>query len=125
MKKINFTSKFSKFTDQWSPKVIAQMNDYQFKLVKIENDFTWHKHDDTDEVFIVLDGQIFIEFENETIEINEGEMLVVPAGIKHKPFAEREAKIMLVEPSGVINTCLLYTSPSPRDGLLSRMPSSA
>ena len=112
MKKINFTSKFSKFTDQWSPKVIAQMNDYQFKLVKIENDFTWHKHDDTDEVFIVLEGQIFIEFEDETIEINEGEMLVVPAGIKHKPFAEREAKIMLVEPSGV---CLLYTSPSPRD----------
>lgn len=104
MKKINFKSKFSKFTDQWSPKVIAQMNDYQFKLVKIENDFTWHKHDDTDEVFIVLEGQIFIEFENETIEINEGEMLVVPAGIKHKPFAEREAKIMLVEPSGVVNT---------------------
>ena len=104
MKKINFKSKFSKFTDQWSPKVIAQMNDYQFKLVKIENDFTWHKHDDTDEVFIVLEGQIFIEFEDETIEINEGEMLVVPAGIKHKPFAEREAKIMLVEPSGVINT---------------------
>jgi mannose-6-phosphate isomerase-like protein (cupin superfamily) len=104
MKKINFTSKFSKFTDQWSPKVIAQMNDYQFKLVKIKNDFTWHKHDDTDEVFIVLEGQIFIEFENETIEINEGEMLVVPAGIKHKPFAEREAKIMLVEPSGVVNT---------------------
>ena len=104
MKKINFTSKFSKFTDQWSPKVIAQMNDYQFKLVKIENDFTWHKHDDTDEVFIVLEGQIFIEFENEIIEINEGEMLVVPAGIKHKPFAEREAKIMLVEPSGVANT---------------------
>ena len=104
MKKINFTSKFSKFTDQWSPKVIAQMNDYQFKLVKIENDFTWHKHDDTDEVFIVLEGQIFIELENETIESNEGEMLVVPAGIKHKPFAEREAKIMLVEPSGVVNT---------------------
>ena len=104
MKKINFTSKFSKFTDQSSPKVIAQLNDYQFKLVKIENDFTWHKHDDTDEVFIVLEGQIFIEFEDETIEINEGEMLVVPAGIKHKPFAEREAKIMLVEPSGVVNT---------------------
>ena len=80
------------------------MNDYQFKLVKIENDFTWHKHDDTDEVFIVLEGQIFIEFEDEIIEINEGEMLVVPAGIKHKPFAEREAKIMLVEPSGVVNT---------------------
>ncbi len=104
MKKINFTSKFSKFTDQWSPKVIAQMNDYQFKLVKIENDFTWHKHDDTDEVFIVLEGQIFIEFENETVEINEGEMIVVPIGTKHKPYAKKEAKIMLVEPSGVVNT---------------------
>ncbi|MAV60833.1 MAG: cupin [Gammaproteobacteria bacterium] len=104
MKKINFKSKFSKFNDQWSPKVIAEMNDYQFKLVKIEDDFTWHKHDDTDEVFIVLEGQISIEFENETIEVNEGEMIVVPAGVKHKPYAKEEAKIMLVEPSGVVNT---------------------
>ena len=70
MKKINFSSKFSKFSDRWSPKVIAEMNDYQFKLVKIKDDFIWHKHDDTDEVFIVMEGQIFIEFENETVEIN-------------------------------------------------------
>ena len=104
MKKINFKSKFSKFTDQWSPKVIAEMNDYQFKLVKIKDDFIWHKHDDTDEVFIVMEGQIFIEFENETVEINEGEMIVVPIGTKHKPYAKKEAKIMLVEPSGVVNT---------------------
>ena len=104
MKKINFSSKFSKFSDRWSPKVIAEMNDYQFKLVKIKDDFIWHKHDDTDEVFIVLDGTIFIEFEDETIQINEGEMIVVPKGIKHKPYANKEAKIMLVEPSGVVNT---------------------
>ena len=104
MKKINFKSKFSKFTDQWSPKVIAEMNEYQFKLVKIKDDFIWHKHDDTDEVFIVMEGQIFIEFENETVEINEGEMIVVPIGTKHKPYAKKEAKIMLVEPSGVVNT---------------------
>ena len=104
MKKINFKSKFSKFNDQWSPKVIAEMNDYQFKLVKIKNDFVWHKHDDTDEVFIVIEGIINIEFENETIELKEGEMMVVPKGTKHKPYANEEAKIMLVEPSGVINT---------------------
>ena len=104
MKKINFSSKISKFSDRWSPKVIAEMNDYQFKLVKIKDDFIWHKHDDTDEVFIVLDGTIFIEFEDETIQINEGEMIVVPKGIKHKPYANKEAKIMLVEPSGVVNT---------------------
>ena len=104
MKKINFSSKFSKFNDRWTPKVIAEMNDYQFKLVKIKDDFIWHKHDDTDEVFIVLDGSIFIEFEDETIQIDEGEMIVVPKGVKHKPYATKEAKIMLVEPSGVVNT---------------------
>ena len=104
MKKINFKSKFSKFTDRWSPKVIAEMNDYQFKLVKIKDDFIWHQHEDTDEVFIVLDGTIFIEFENETIQIDEGEMIVVPKGVRHKPYAKKEAKIMLVEPSGVVNT---------------------
>ena len=104
MKKINLKSKFSKFNDLWSPKVIAEMNDYQFKLVKIKNDFVWHKHDDTDEVFIVVEGTIHIEFEDKTIEVNEGEMIVVPKGTKHKPYAREEGKIMLVEPSGVINT---------------------
>ncbi|MFL2714982.1 MAG: cupin domain-containing protein [Gammaproteobacteria bacterium] len=104
MKKINLKSKFNKFNDRWSPKVIAEMNDYQFKLVKIKNDFVWHKHDDTDEVFIVVEGTIHIKFEDKTIEVNEGEMIVVPKGTKHKPYAREEAKIMLVEPSGVINT---------------------
>ena len=74
-------------------KVIAEMNDYQFKLVKIEKDFIWHKHDETDEVFIVMEGKIFIEFEDEVVEINEGEMIVVPKGVKHKPYAEKEAKL--------------------------------
>ena len=104
MKKINFKSKFQKFEDHWSPKVIAEMNDYQFKLVKIEKDFIWHKHDETDEVFIVMEGKIFIEFEDEVVEINEGEMIVVPKGVKHKPYAEKEAKIMLIEPQGIVNT---------------------
>lgn len=104
MKKINLQNKFNKFTDHWSPKVIEEMNDYQFKLVKIKNDFTWHKHDDTDETFFVIEGKIGIKFEDETIELSAGEMTVIPKGKKHKPFAEEEAKIMLIEPKGVINT---------------------
>jgi len=104
VKKINLKSKFQKFTDQWSPKVIEEINDYQFKLVKIENDFTWHKHDDTDEAFLVIEGKMGIEFEDQTIELNEGEMIVVPKGIKHKPYADTEAKIMIIEPKGVTNT---------------------
>ena len=102
--KINLKSKFDKFHDQWSPKIIAEMNDYQFKLVKIKNEFIWHQHEDSDEVFIVIEGKIGIEFKHETIEINEGEMIVVPKGKKHRPFAKKEAKIMLVEPKGVANT---------------------
>ena len=101
---ISFSEKFSNFSEQWSPKVIAEMNDYQFKLVKIEGEFVWHNHDDTDEVFIVIEGKMFIEFEQETIELNQGEMYVVPKGVKHKPYAEQECKVMLVEPKGVVNT---------------------
>ena len=104
MKKINFKSKFDKFNDHWSPKVIAEMNDYQFKLAKIKDDFVWHEHNDTDEVFIVISGVIWIEFKDETIQINTGEMIVVPKGTKHRPYATEEAQIMLVEPKGVVNT---------------------
>jgi len=104
MKKINFSRKFDKFSDHWSPKVIAEMNDYQFKLVKIKDDFIWHKHEDTDEVFIVIEGEISIQFEDETIDLKSGEMLVVPKGVKHRPHAKKEASIMLVEPKGVLNT---------------------
>ena len=101
---INLQDKFSKFSEHWTPKVIAEMNDYQFKLVKIEGQFVWHNHSDTDEVFIVIEGKMFIEFEDETIELNQGEMYVVPKGVQHKPYAEKECKVMLVEPKGVVNT---------------------
>jgi len=104
MKTINFKDKLEKFSEHWSPKVIAEMNDYQFKLVKIQGEFVWHNHADTDEVFIVIEGSMKIQFENETIELKEGEMLVVPKGIEHKPIAELECKVMLVEPRGVLNT---------------------
>ena len=83
MKKINLQNKFNKFNDQWSPKVIEEMNDYQFKLVKIKNDFTWHKHEDTDETFFVIEGKIGIEFEDETIELSAGEMIIYPSTQLH------------------------------------------
>lgn len=104
MKKINLISKYKKITEHWSPKVVAEMNDYQFKLAKIKNDFIWHSHEDTDETFIVIEGKINIEFEDETVELSEGEMIIVPKGKKHRPYADEEAKIMLIEPKGVRNT---------------------
>ena len=104
MEKINIKSKLKTFSDLWSPKVIAEMNDYQFKLVKIKDDFIWHSHEDTDEVLFVLEGTMYIEFNTEVVKLSEGELLVVPKGTQHRPFAHEEAKIMLVEPRGVINT---------------------
>jgi len=104
MAKVNLNDKLSKFSDHWSPKVIAEMNDYQFKLAKIHGEFVWHNHLDTDEVFIVLSGQMKIELENETVELSAGEMYVVTKGVMHKPSAENECQVMLVEPRGVVNT---------------------
>ncbi len=104
MAKVNLQDKFSKFDEHWTPKVIAEMNDYQFKLVKVKGDFVWHNHSHTDEVFIVIEGCLKIEFAEETVELNAGEMYVVPKGVQHKPYAEEECKVMLVEPKGVVNT---------------------
>jgi mannose-6-phosphate isomerase-like protein (cupin superfamily) len=104
MKSINFADKLSKFSDYWSPKVIAEMNDYQFKLAKLEGEFVWHNHPDTDEVFIVIEGSMKIELEDGVVELSAGEMYVVPKGVMHKPSAEKECQIMLVEPRGVVNT---------------------
>ncbi|MCP3874729.1 MAG: cupin domain-containing protein [Desulfobacteraceae bacterium] len=101
---INFNEKFLKFDEQWSPKIIGQMNDYQFKLVKIQGHFTWHEHKDTDEVFIVLEGEMSIDFKDGRVNISENEMFIVPKGAEHKPYAENECKILLIEPKGVINT---------------------
>ena len=103
-KPINIYSKFNKFDDYWSPKVISKMNNYQFKLVKIKGEFIKHNHSDTDEVFIVIKGGMRIEFDSEIMEINEGEMIVVPRGVDHKPTSEEECQIMLVEPKGTLNT---------------------
>jgi mannose-6-phosphate isomerase-like protein (cupin superfamily) len=101
---INFAEKFNLFNEQWSQKVIAEMNDYQFKLVKIQGDFIWHDHVDTDETFIVLKGSLRIDFRDGQVQISEGEMFVVPKGVVHKPYAENEVQLLLIEPRGVLNT---------------------
>jgi mannose-6-phosphate isomerase-like protein (cupin superfamily) len=101
---INFKDKFSKFDNHWSPRVIAEMNNYQFKLVKVEGEFVWHDHPDTDEVFIVLDGTLNIEFRDGKVTLESGEMFVVPKGVEHKPVAHSECQVMVVEPRGIVNT---------------------
>lgn len=103
-KAINFQEKYQQFSEHWSPRVIAEMNDYQFKLAKVEGEFVWHKHDDTDEVFIVIEGSLQVEFRDGSVTLNSGEMFVIPKGVEHKPSSASECKIILVEPKGVVNT---------------------
>lgn len=103
-KAINFEQKLGLFDEHWAPKVIAEMNDYQFKIVRIKGDFIWHDHKDTDETFIVLDGKLRIDFRDGAVEIGKGEMYVVPKGVEHKPYAEEEVRMLLIEPRGVANT---------------------
>ena len=102
--KINIKEKYSKFTKYWSPRIIAEMNDYQFKVAKIKGEFVWHDHKDTDETFIVIEGEMLLKFRDSEIKLSEGEMYVVPRGTEHKPCAEDECKILVIEPRGVINT---------------------
>lgn len=103
-KVINFKDKFTQFSDHWSPRVIAEMNDYQLKLVKVEGEFIWHDHPDTDEVFIVIEGTLNIELRDGLVTLKTGEMYVIPKGVEHKPVANAECKIMIIEPKGVVNT---------------------
>lgn len=103
-KPISLVEKFSQFSEHWSPKIIAQMNEYHFKLVKFQGEFVWHNHNDTDEVFIVFDGEMTIHFKDGNVSIKAGEMFVIPKGIEHKTFAQQECKAMLVETAGTINT---------------------
>lgn len=92
------------FDKHWQPKVIAEMNDYQFKLVKLQGDFLWHHHEGTDETFIVIEGELRIDFRDGCVRVSAGEMFLVPKGVEHKPHAEREVKLLLIEPRGVVNT---------------------
>ncbi|HZB92917.1 MAG TPA: cupin domain-containing protein [Stellaceae bacterium] len=103
-KAINFRQKLGLIGELWQPRVIAEMNDYQFKLVKLKGDFIWHDHRDTDETFIVLEGELRIDFRDGAVTLRAGEMFVVPKGVEHKPYAAGEVKLLLIEPRGVRNT---------------------
>jgi mannose-6-phosphate isomerase-like protein (cupin superfamily) len=101
---INLLDKIRQIDGHWQQRVVAEMNDYQFKVVRIEGDFVWHRHADTDETFIVLDGELRIDFRDGSLLLHPGEMAVVPKGVEHKPHAAAEVKLLLIEPRGVVNT---------------------
>jgi mannose-6-phosphate isomerase-like protein (cupin superfamily) len=101
---INLQEKLTKFSEHWSPKIIAQLNDYHLKLAKVQGEFVWHDHPETDEVFIVVKGYLDILFRDGKVSLSEGEMFVVPKGVEHKPVAEQECHILLIEPAGLVNT---------------------
>ena len=104
MKAVNIAQKLSLFAEQWTPKVIAELNDYQVKLAKLEGEFVWHQHDDTDELFLCLEGQLTIELPETSVVLEAGELFVVPKGMPHRPIASTECHVMLIEPRGVVNT---------------------
>jgi len=101
---ISIDEKFSLFSERYQPKVIARMNDYEFKLARVEGDFIWHSHPETDETFLVFDGELRLDFRDGSVTLKAGEMFVVPRGVEHKPFAASECRIMLIEPAGTVNT---------------------
>lgn len=101
---INLRRKLALFDEHWSPKVVAEMNDYQFKLVKLKGEFVWHEHQDTDEAFVVIDGSMTIAFRDGEVRLMAGDMYVVPRGVEHKPSAETECHALVIEPRGVVNT---------------------
>jgi mannose-6-phosphate isomerase-like protein (cupin superfamily) len=96
--------KLAKIDAQWSPRIVAKMNDYELKLVRIEGEFVWHSHAETDEVFLVVEGAMVIELRDGEVRLGPGEMFVVPRGTEHRPRAERECRLMLIEPAGTVNT---------------------
>ena len=116
LQSVNLAGKLATFSDQWSPKIVAEMNDHQFKLVKFQGEFVWHKHDDTDEVFIVLAGSMTIHLRDSEIDVHTGELVVVPHGIEHRTSAQHECSALIVEKSGTVNTGdVLHKLTSPAD----------
>lgn len=101
---VNFEEKFSLFTEHWSPKVIAEMNDYQFKIAKFQGEFVWHSHEDTDEAFLVIKGEMEIKFRYRTVTVKQGEMFVVAKGVEHVTRAKEECHALMIEPRGTVNT---------------------
>ncbi len=104
MKKVNLAEKFALINEHWRPKVVGQLNGQEVKLVKFQGEFPWHHHEHEDEMFLALKGSFRIEFRDKTVELNEGEFIIVPRGVEHRPVAEREVEVLLFEPKNVLNT---------------------
>lgn len=104
MQKINLLDKFARFTEQWHPKIVAELNGQYVKLARLQGEFVWHRHETEDELFLIVQGQLGIQFADGAVELGPGELIVVPAGVEHKPVAEREALVMLLEPKSTSNT---------------------
>ncbi|MEM9951951.1 MAG: cupin domain-containing protein [Chloroflexota bacterium] len=104
LKKVNIADKMALFSEHWSPKIVGDLNDYQIKLAKFQGDFVWHQHDDTDEMFLVIDGSFTMKLRDGDIELNQGEFIIIPAGVEHCPSAENEVQVMLFEKAGTVNT---------------------
>lgn len=104
MDPVNLAEKFDLFSEYWSPKIVARVDDYDVKIVKLRGEFVWHKHDDEDELFFVIDGDMSIELPDRTVDLGAGDMFVVPRGVEHRPVARRECRALLFERRGVVNT---------------------
>ena len=102
--KVNLDEKFALFSEPWTPKVIGEVDDYEIKIVRLEGEFVWHAHADVDELFVVLDGEMTVQFRDRDVHVRAGELLVVPRGVEHRPVAVDECKAMLFEKKGTINT---------------------
>ena len=101
---VDITEKLALFSEHWSPKVVARLNDYEIKVVKVKGEFVWHTHDDTDELFIVVAGELSIQLRDGDVRLSAGQLFVVPRGVAHCPVAEGEVHALLIEPTGVVNT---------------------
>ncbi len=101
---VDLAAKLARFSEHWSPKVVARMNDYEVKVVKLQGEFTWHTHEDTDELFLVIEGELTIQLRDGDVRLTKGQLYVVPRGVEHCPVAEGEVHALLIEPAGVVNT---------------------
>ncbi len=104
MQKINLAQKLSLFSDYWNPRIVGELNGQHVKLVKLNGEFVWHKHDDEDELFLVIDGNLKIEFRDKIVHLAPNEFLIVPKGIEHRPVADEEVSVLLFEPASTLNT---------------------
>lgn len=115
VKVINIQDKLSLFTEYWNPKIVGELNDHKVQVVKLKGEFVWHHHDNEDELFLVLKGQLIIHFRDRNVQINEGEFVIIPHPIEHKPEAPEEVHILLIEPKNTLNTGNVTTEHTVKD----------